>query len=291
MVAGGDDLHVVRPGAESMSSRAPPLDIGRVHVAAAEPRAPWRFAVASADLVAVFFRSAEGEQIVRLRPSLAGRAATHLAWGPAGSASALYVRWDDGAIVRMKQDMSGVDVTDLPPVEAIASDAEGVLAMVSFAGPEPCAFVTRDGETLASRALPDRPRIASGQRVHLAVADVAVAFAIDREGAFVSRAEDAPFVACDALASAGPLEFEGTASDAPLFGALHGGGIATLVSVLPDGSARCVAEVQGDASVPPELRALSWDASRRTLWSASPQMGLVTCVAPDAKRGKKHLMS
>jgi hypothetical protein len=291
VVAGGEELHVVRPGAENMSSRVPPLDIGRVLVAAAEPRAPWRYAIASAELVAVFFRSASGEQIVRLRPAPAGLVATHLAWGRADGASALHVRWDDGAIVRMKQDMSGVDTTDLPPMDALASDAEGVLAMVSFAGPEPCAFVTRDGETLVSRPLPSLAPIARTQRVHLAVAGAAVAFAIDRDGAFVSRADDAPFVASAELASAGPLEFEGTTSDAPLLGVLHGGGVATLVSVLPDGTALCIAEVQSEAGVTPEVTALSWDASRRTLWGASPQMGLVTCVAPDAKGAKKHLMS
>jgi hypothetical protein len=291
VVAGGDELHLVRPGAQNMSSRAPPLDIGPVLVAAAEPRAPWRYAVASQALVAVFFKTPQGDLIVRLRSTPAGPSATHLAWGRAGGESALYIRWDDGEIVRMKQDMSGVDTTDLPPVDAIASDAEGVLAMISFAAPEPRAYVTPDGETLAWRALPAGRRVEPSQRVHLAVADMALAFAIGNGGAFVSRADDAPFEPAELLATAGPLEFEGASPDAALFGALQLGTTATIARVDGEAGAIRIADFGSDGGVTPELTSLSWDASRQMLWGASPQMGLVTCVAPSAKGAKKQLMS
>src|SRR5262249_9019615 len=103
VVAGGDELHLLRPGEQRMASRAPPLDIGPIRAAAAEPRAPFRYAVASADLVAVFYRTPEGDQIMRLRSTPPGPVATHLAWGREGTESALYIRWDDGSVVRMKQ--------------------------------------------------------------------------------------------------------------------------------------------------------------------------------------------
>ncbi len=290
VIAGGDELHLLRPGAQSMASRPPPLDIGRVRVAAAEPRAPWRYAVASEEMVAVFYRTEQGDQLLRLRGTLAGRVATHLAWGRDGSASALYIRWDDGAVVRVKQDLSGVDTPDLPPMDALAADSAGVLAMISFAPPDPRAYVTRDGEQLEYRSIAGA--VGPPQRVHLAVADTAVAYSIDDGGALVSRASEAPFERYEGLATAGPIEFEGPFSDAALFGATRAGGIVSIVRVDAQGDAIRIAELGSDAaSVSPELSALSWDGSRHMLWGASPQMGIVTCTAPDAKRGKRVVMS
>ncbi len=290
VIAGGDELHLLRPGAQRLASRPPPLDIGKVRATAAEPRAPWRYAVASDEMVAVFYRDEKGDQLMRLRCAPPGPSATHLAWGRDGDASALYIRWDDGAVVRMKQDMSGVDTPDLPPMDALVADDAGVLAMISFAPPEPRAYVTRDGVDLEYR--PVEGKVGPSQRVHLAVADTTVAYSIAAGGAFVSRFSEAPFVLCEALANAGPIELEGTSSDAALFGAVHSGGAASIVRVDAAGVAVLVAEFGSDApSLSPEIRALSWDASRRTLWGASPQMGLVTCTAPSATRGKRVVMS
>jgi hypothetical protein len=290
VVAGGEELHLLRAGAQNMASRPPPLDIGPILVSAAEPRAPWRYAVASAELVAVFFRTDQGDQIVRLRCTPPGRSATHLAWGHAGGASALYIRWDDGVVVRMKEDMSGIDTTDLPPMDALASDSAGVLVMASCAAPDPCSYVTRNGEDLELRPLPRDLVVDRSQRVYLAVADVAVAIAVEHGGAFVSRAPETLFDRCAPLATAGPIEFEGPSSDAALFGAAHDAGVASIVRVDREGAAIRVAEFGSDAG-PPELSALSWDGSRQMLWGASPQMGLVTCTAPGAKSGKNAVLS
>jgi hypothetical protein len=286
VVAGGEELHLLRAGAQSMASRAPPLGIGPLFAAAAEPRAPWRYAVASGELVAVFFRTKEGgDQIVRLRCKTPGRSATHLAWGLAGSASSLYVRWDDGEVVRMKQDMTGVEAPELPPMDAIASDDAGVLALASFDAGAPRAYVTRDGENVELRAI--EPRAGPTCHVYLAVAGDAVAFAVDGGGVFVSRAAEAPFVPCAPLATAGPIDFEGVSSDAALFGVTRHAGIVSITRVDRDGAALRIAELSSDGGVVPELTAISWDASREMVWGASPQMGLVTCTAPGAKHGKK----
>jgi hypothetical protein len=291
VVAGGDELHVLRPGAERMASRPPPLDIGPIRVAAAEPRAPWRYAVASAEMVAIFYRNEQGDQIMRLRCAPPRPAATHLAWGRVGGASTLYIRWDDGAVVRVKQDLSGIDAPDLPPMDAIAADAAGILALISLEASTALAYVMRDGEHLASRPLPEGMLRTPSLRVHLAVADAAVAFAVGDGGAFVSREHEAPFVRCEPLAKAGPVEFEGATSDAPLFGATSGAGVASIIRVDREGTAVRVADFESDAAGAPTLAALAWDGSRHILWGASPQMGLVTCTAPDAKHGKKTHLS
>jgi hypothetical protein len=287
-----------------MASRKPPLDIGPLRVAAAEPRAPYRYAVASDELVAVFHRKDDGDQIMRLRctpsaprlrpakpgdPPPRSPSATHLAWAHDGEASTLYIRWSDGIVVRLKQDMSGVDTTDLPPVDALAADNAGVLAMISLAGPTPRAYVTEDGEQLEVRSLDARTEPAG--HVYLAVAGSAVAFAVEHGGAFLSRAPDAPFERVAALETAGPLEFEGTASDAAVFGATHHATSASIVRVDAEGGALRIADFESDTGVAPSITGLGWDASRQMVWGASPAMGLVTCTAPSAKHGKKGLVS
>jgi hypothetical protein len=291
VVAGGEELHLLRPGAQRMSSRPPPLDIGPIVSAAAEPRAPFRYAVASEEMVAVFYRTKEGDQLMRLRPPPPGPPATHLAWGRADGASALYIRWDDGVVARLNQDMSDIETIDLPPMDAIAVDDAGVVAMVSFAPPTPRVYVGRDGEHFAFRPLPLEASVEPSQHVYLAVADMAVAFAVEDGGAFVSRAPEAPFVLSEPLATAGPVAFEGASSDAALVGAIRGAAFASILRVDREGAAVRIADFGSDAGFVPELTELAWDASRQMVWGASPQMGLVLCTAPSAKRGKKAPVS
>lgn len=291
VLAGGEEMYLLRPGAQKMASRAPPLDIGPIRAVAAEPRAPWRYAVASEELVAVFYRNNAGDQILRLRCNPPGPAATHLAWGRSGGVSTLYVRWDDGAILRVAPDMSGGEALDFPPMDAIAADQAGVLALVSFDADEPLAYFTRDGEALQFRPLPRDLVVEPDQRVHLAVADEAVAFAIADGGVFVSRAHATPFVLSEPLAKAGPIEFAGASSDAALFGATNGAEGISLLRVDAAGDAVLIAELGADNGPPPALVALGWDASRRVLWGASPQVGIVSCTAPSAKGAKKPLLS
>jgi hypothetical protein len=292
IVAGGDELHLLRPGAQSMASRPPPRDVGPIRVAAAEPRAPFRYAVASEDHVTVFFRSDQGDQIAGLCcacPTLPAPPATHLGWGRAGGESALYIRWGDGSVVRMKQDMSGVDTTDLPPMDALAVDDAGTLAMISTAAPAPTAYLTRDGENLDLRPLPEGWSRARDPHGKLAVAGTAVAFAAGG-AVFLSRATGAPFVQVELLEGATAIALEGPASDAALFGATRRAGLTSILRVDAAGDALRVADFGSDAG-PPELTGLAWDASRQILWAASPQMGLVTCTAPGAKHGKKGALS
>lgn len=291
VIAGGDQMYLLRPGAQALATRPPPLDIGPVFVAAAEPRAPWRFAVASEDMVAVFFKSAQGEQILRLRPGEPGIMATHLAWALSGRVFTLYVRWDDGSIMRLHPDMSGGDPLDLPSIDAIAADQAGVLALTSFDPDEPRVFVTNDGETLLGREVSPEIALSADPRVHLAVADQSVAFSVGAGGAFLSRGQEAPFVACPPLAGAGPLAFEGTARDAALFGAVQGPAFASLIRADAAGAGTVIAELGNDAGESPELAALSWDSSRRMLWVASPEVGIFRCTAPSAKGKKKVQLS
>jgi hypothetical protein len=174
-------------------------------------------------------------------------------------------------------------------MDAIAADEEGVLAMISFAAPS--AYVTEDGENLDLRALGRDLTLPTASPTYLAVAGRAVAFSVGHGGAFVSRAPEAPFVPCPDLATAGPLAFEGSSSGAALFGATHQAAITSILRVGSDGEAARIADFGADAGPRPEITALTWDGSRRMIWGGSPQMGLVTCTAPEAKGEKKVVLS
>jgi hypothetical protein len=289
LIAGGDRMYMLRPGAQRMASRETPLDIGLINVVAAEPRPPWRYAVASDEMVAIFFKNKQGEQIMWVRSP--GPTPTHLAWGRSGNAFTLFIRWSDGGVLRVNPDMKGSDPLDLPPIEALAADSSGTLALLSFDPDEPRAYVTKDGETLAFRALPSELGLDYDQEVNLAVADAAVAFSIENGGTFVSRTIDGPFAPCPPLATMGPLEFQGSSSDAALFGAIPGAAFASILRVDEKGSASAIAELGNDAGDSPTLLDLSWDSSRHTLWTASPEAGILSCTAPSSKGKKKVQLS
>ncbi len=145
--------------------------------------------------------------------------------------------------------------------------------------------MTRDGENVELRAI--APGAGPPGRVYLAVAGDAVAFALEAGGVFVSREAEAPFLPCEPLATAGPIDFEGVSSDAALFGATRHAGVVSITRVDREGRPVRIADFGSDRDVVPELTSISWDASREMVWGASPQMGLVTCTAPGAKHGRK----
>jgi hypothetical protein len=288
VVAGGDRLYLLRPGQEHIKHREIPLDIGPVHLAAAEPRGQRRYAFASQEMIALFLRRNGEDQIVRIRPTVPGPVARSLAWAGAGSACALWVLWDDGEVARIKPEAEAIDPLNLPPMAALASDDAGNLALVSF-DPTPLVYVTADGETLQFRDLPLEPPDVI-HRLHLAVAGTAVALSVNDGPPLVSRSVDDPFTACEPLAGAGPLAFEGTDPGAALFGAIRDGSEGALIRVDRSGAAMRTAEFGADGGAGAiEIAAISWDAPRHQLWAASPQAGLLTSVAPAAKKGKKAL--
>jgi hypothetical protein len=281
VLAGGDALYMARPGAVGLQTRPLPDDVGPVVAVAAEPRPPFRLAIATEELVVLFVRGAGGDQLVRLRGP---DRPTHLAWARVADVFSLYICWGDGAVVRSRRDMTGVEVIEVPPVQALAADNAGTLALLSAGGPDACVYVSRDGATFDVRALdieeePDR-------HVHLAVAGGAVAYSLAGDRVAVSRAKDKPFEPCAALAEAGAIDFQGPGEDAPLLGVRKEAGYVSIVRVDGAGAAMRVADFGSDDAPAPDITDIAWDASRRLVWGASPQMGLVRCTEPGAKKGK-----
>jgi hypothetical protein len=288
VVAGGEQMFMLRPGAQNYAYRDPP-DPGLIEVIAAEARPPWRYAIGAGELVTLFYKRKDEDAIVRLRATETEAVATHLAWAKDGDASALYIRWDDGVVVRTNQDMSGVDVLEMDWIDAVGSDAAGAIAFVTFDGVKCRVYRSKDGTQMRFDDYDFESEPDGHMRV--AVAGEAVAITLDGGGVFVSRALGAPLVRCEALESGGPIEFEGTSSDAALFGVITGATVSAIVRVDKAGVATRVAEFESSSELVPEISDLSWDATRRTLWAASPHMGIISCTAPSAKGGKKPLAS
>ena len=118
-----------------------------------------------------------------------------------------------GTVGRLRLDLETIEELHVLPMDAIASDKNGVLAMVAArcSAQDAHALWTRDGIRLEERPVTatfegDDPET----RVHLAVADAAIAYAASGKGTHLSRGIDEDFVPCEGLAEGGALAFQGT---------------------------------------------------------------------------------
>jgi len=286
LIAGGAELFQVRPGAEGIQKRPLPSELGEgpVSVTAVERRPGRRYAAATYGAIVIF----AGDQLLRL----GGRVphTTHLAWGSMGEASTLYILRADEVALQMKPDLSDMGEIPLEGVAALASDDAGTVALIVAATEDVArAYVTKDGEQFLYRGLPEDIDIDG--HVHLAVAGMAVAFATEGGGVWLSRGQADPFVRCIELGDGGPLAFEGGSEQAALFGAVHEAAMTSIVRIEPGGAAMRIAELASEELAPPQLSALAWDASRRRLWAASPDAGLLSSSAPASKGGKDKGMT
>jgi len=297
VVAGGADFYLLKTGDENWKMRPPPEDIGPIDLVAAEPRGGRRYAVASEKMLALFFKTKMGDQILRLKPREPGSLVSHLAWGGAKGPCSLYALHNDATLLRMKPDLSDMEELDVEEMSALASDDNGVVAMVALNGDDSRVYVTRDGTEMKYRHL--NHDIDLDTSVEIAVADTAVALLVDESYVLLSRGLEAPFERIEILDSpegrgwkTGPITFQGASSDAALLCARWENELVRIVRVDPSGAATSILEMGAtEAHDPPEIAALSWDASRKTLWGASPYTGIFRAVPPGAKGKKKPLMS
>jgi len=294
IAGGGDALLMVRPGAQSWKIRPELGDLlGPIVAVAAEPARPWRHAIASTGGITML--GLPGDQKLTLTSATPEIQVTHMAWARFGKESVLYLRWTDGAVGRLRLDLGTMEHLHTLPMDAIASDGNGVLAMVAVrcGAPDAHALWTRDGIRLEERrAVPlasDDPSV----RVHLAVADVAIAYSVGGGGALVSRGIDEDFARCEGLERAGPLAFHGTAGGAAVFGASWSKSVCAIDRAGPgeQGPVQRIVEMGTEGGDAPRIEALAWDPSRRALWAASQQTGVTRLDEPSAKGGEKRPLS
>ena len=291
VLVGGDELHRLRAGDQRWQRRELPPGVATVLHVAQEPWAPWRQAVASDEGVAIFVGKEGDGRIAQVKPTEEDAYVTNLVWGRAGNRSALFVLWENGEMVRLYPEQGEQDVLDLPPMAALAGDGNGSVAMLAWE--ELSVFVSDGGERAQFRriefpkdwydALPDQIE----EPFHLAVAGKAVALSVGWEGAFVSRdIETLPFDKCEPLSLAGALVFEGSSSDAALFGAVSTDAFASIVRVDASGNAMRLGDLYPERGPAVPFDELAWDATRRRVFCVHRQAGLVVATAPDAKGGK-----
>jgi hypothetical protein len=293
VVAGGEELYMLRPGEQTLKSRPLPKETVAAHALAIEPRAPGRVAFAD-ELGGVHVLGKDGVvgHLRRAAPD-AAMCATHLAWG--STPNALYVRWDDGELARFR----GPDLRDseefenIGDVSAVAADERGVVALLLMdADPTPVAGILRPGDDFDYRVLPVESPVGGGEGI--AVAGNSIAVTLPDVGVFVSRSPTAELTPCEPLATAGPIAFEGSASDAALYGAVAVGSTLSLVRVDASGAAVSVVDLVSEGEGVHEAaiaQGLAWDGTRRTLWVASTTVGLVRCDAPRTKGKTPSLLS
>jgi hypothetical protein len=289
VIAGGDAILMLRPGTQNWKQRAPPDDLGPIVAVAAEQKPPWRYAVASVGGITLF--GLPKDQMLTLRASEPDAEVTHMTWAACGKDNVLYLRWSDGSVGRVRLDLGTIEHLEVLPMDAIASDVNGVLAMVAIRGgaADAHALFTRDGKQLEERpatAMPggDGPEA----HVHLAVADAAIAYGIDGRGTHLSRGVDEDFTPCEGLMAGGPLAFHGSTADAALFGACWSKAMCAIQLVDSKNVVRRIAEIGSEGNDAPRVSSLLWDRSRHALWAASPQLGLMRSGEPKGKGGKKR---
>jgi hypothetical protein len=296
VVTGGTGLAMMRPGAQNVLSRDLPPGIV-VRSVAVEPWTPRRFAIAARGRLTVFEGQAPDAPSIEVKFDDPTFEATHLAWTQQDGRSAIYCRGGDGAVGRLWLDDGTLETIDAPPMDAIASDARGGMAMLSMGGGDADAadvWTSRDGKLWETRTLTfildATPR--EHARVHLAVCGEAIAYSVGSPdgawGTLVSwDSRQDTFDLCEVV-SGGPVAFQ---SESSLFATYNDDCGASILRVPRGRPVERIAQIGGeedDLAVAPRIEALAWDESRRALWAAS-HAGLLRSSEPGGKPGHRVL--
>lgn len=291
VIAGGALVHVLGPGDMLWKGHAPPpYAVGPVRHVAVEPRGARRYAIASADTVTMFVEGEGVDEVQGISSTKVGSPVTHLTWGgPDGSSVPIFLRADH-VLYRMKRDLSGVAAMRVERLRAIASDDQGVTAMVSLSTDPLRVFVVSNEPRWTTRVVP--AQVSPDADVQIAVADTAVALVVDEEYVLLSRAPDERFVRVPALDlggselgwRVGPIAFQGSTRDAALLCARAEDDLARIIRIDAAGEAMSILEAAGtEIRDAPDIVSMSWDASRQTLWGATSDAGIFRLTPPEAK--------
>ncbi|HEY8090475.1 MAG TPA: hypothetical protein VIF09_21585 [Polyangiaceae bacterium] len=315
VVAATERIYRLRPGATGFQTREPPEGMGDVVAVAVEPRRPGREQrIAVATIHELHLYGAEGVASVAF-PEDHGEV-VDLLWGPmlytppgwapdppGEPIDVLYVRCAN-VLLQLVPDggPSGTLMQLAGPVasaSALAADHAGGFAFACLDEEdwqvEVWTLAEREPQLWHCRRL-DAPTFFT--EVRLAIAGKALAVSFGFEGVWLTRdCKEHPFTELEELrgsldphdrCSAAAIAFEGSADDAALFAAVRDTmTIQHIVRVDAEGRARRIAEIEvagndGERLLLPPVRALAWDATRRTVWSAAGWAGIMCSTAPGA---------
>jgi hypothetical protein len=317
MVVGATELiYRLRPGAMAFETREPPEGMGDVVAVAVEPRRPRREQrIAVATMHELHIMGGGGVASVPLQEE--DGEIVQLLWGPmlwtpddwkpavpAGEpVDVLYVRCEN-TLLQLLPDGSPFGVFarsegEVAGAWALATDHAGGFAYVcvdqdtcevevwTLAEAEPQLWHTRVFE--APGTLCD---------LQLAVAGRSLAVSLSFDGVWMTRdCKEHEFTEVEDMRGrldpnerpeAAAIAFEGSANDAALFAAVRDSKtLQHIVRVDAAGRVQRIAEVELETNDADQLaltpiRALAWDATRSTLWSAAGRAGIMRSTAPGA---------
>ncbi len=299
VVAAGDALHMLRPGSQRFRSRDLGADLGVIAVAA-EPWSPFRLAIASPMHLGVY--SGHQPHDPEVDVTLPGSAydATHLAWVRHDGETLLYYRQRSGDVSRLRFEGATESIT-VPKTQAVAADEAGNLALITLVPSDDAAVwsLPAGGKEWDIRGMVSVPvgeddDETAAFEVHLAAHGTAVAFSMDDCGAEVSwkehEDETKHFVSPPAVFQ-GPIAFQ---SDQAIFAAYNVDGQARILRYVRSGGVTRIARFgvgEDWQGVPATVTGLAWDAERRVLWAASPELGLLKLTEPRAPAKPRALPS
>ncbi len=300
VVAAGASLHMLRPGSRRLRSRELPPDREVVAVAA-EPWSPFRLAIATPASVGVYTGHRPYEPVLDVTIARPDLAATHVAWSRRGDKTFLYVRQQSGEVLMVDLHDQSIGTLTTPKVAAIAGDANGVFTMIDLDPEEPAnvgdAWILPVGaKEWTTRWVdycgfePDKLRLfiaVHGRAFAYSTQPIDIEYCGSAEVSWEEEDEsgdnsfkDPPGV------FQGPIAFQ---NERVIFGAYNVEGRVDVLRWERGGSFTRIARFGLDdewRGTEATVTAIAWDDERRTLWAASPELGLLALTEPGG--GPKH---
>ncbi len=284
VAAGPKQLLRIRAGSLTVGLRETPL-AGTIKLVAIDPApSSRRYAVATDATIAIFDDSNPGG-FLSIPVDNAQQTPSAIAWGKVDGETLLHIE----AMEHFYRDGYNLEVP-LPRVVTIANDHGGRLGAAIARDEEddsefPAGFyVSDDGESWNWRTMPELETIASAFFIALAgdVAAVSIQAGSPHSGVWVSREAADPFEQLSKDEYTGAIAVD---DDGVVF-VVSGEQNAERVLRFDPASNEptCIAHLRGKGK---RIAALAWDASRKTLWAASPSDGLLAIKAP----GKEVVLS
>jgi len=281
VLAGGEQIYLLRPGATRFASRPLPTGVGDAVAVGVDPRCRGRMAVACAYGLVLF----EGKNLAVARTLDRASEFAEVAWGPATGkrGSDLYILNTVGTVLRLSPGAPGFEQLDLPPVRAMTCDEKGQLTYACFDEDDWSLDVHVHTESgLEITHVLEAP--AAMSYVYLARAGEALAVGFEDGGVWLTRRVTEPRLSCVESLSGGPVAFQGPDAAGALFGLKIEEKVRGLIRVDANGAAARIGELEMPETekLRRGVEQLAWDATRKTLWAAVGRAGVLASTAPGA---------
>jgi hypothetical protein len=307
MVAAGESIHMMRPGGVQLATHEAPEDHAP-HAIAVEPWAPHRYAIASPGLLSVYSGWPTDELLMELSFGEEAGHPMHLAWTRHGTGGkpAIYFADRRGKLGRVLPDEERFETLNAPRVDAMAYDEDGVVALYTWSDDAPEILVSQENGEWGVRIVCSFGEDDGEEppRIWMAIGGGRVAYTRDHSLVEVSDHDDEDFKLVDGFYGGGELAI---APDGTLFiSQQRDEDHAEIYRVTRADEVTRIAEITRDppmgplpepedpdimVPLPQVITGMAWDATRRALFVAAPELGLLAVKEPGEKGKKRILLS